>query len=1063
MGVRFSIGVYGTNGNVYFGANGGTISIVDDGSGANPSDEEIVAQINGAGCPGGKLSRNPAIAVDQSNGHVLAFDNEFGTAREYEASGACVTEFGSFTTALSRPERIAVDNSCALHEPPLSETTTPTCAQFNPSNGNAYIAFDDTKANTPDLWAFAPLSYGGEPPLAITAAATGLGSGNATLNGSVNPNGEVLLECKFEYLRETEYEQNIDDEVDPFLGAAEEDCAETAIGSGKEPVAVHADITGLDPERYRFRLVARNKSGRSDGDASLFGPPLATTKTAQPVFYDEATLRGEVDPSGLATEYHFEYGTAAGEYDHSTPVAQLPAGDGPVAVQAVLVGLQEGVEYYFRLVAENEAGEAFGAEQSFRALKRPDGDPCPNDQFRTGLGANLPDCRAYELVTPAETSGFTPHAAGNGSPGAGFTNWLVTPRGAGAGESLAYFSNGTLPGFDGNGFLDGYRARRGPGEHPPEGWSSEIFSPSYPEAVPGFDNVLSQQGVAADQLYSFWRIDPEETFPQTLAAGIYLRTPEGIADTQCTTPGHQPGRYELVGCGRLGADPDAQSRFLSPGGAHVIFASAKELETGAAPAPAVAIYDRAAGASSATVISVKPQDLDEDGKGDPFAAGESATYIASSEDGTATLFKVGGVLYLHRGAQSTEIAASPNTFAGLSRDGTRVFYAAAASGDAPATLRACDLEAAGPCSASPARVEIAANSIFLNVSADGSKVFFSSKDAIPGTTANENGETALPGERNLYEWDWTTKATSFIARLHPDDFVLAGFGAIPGMNLARWTAAVNPGGSGPAHSPARSTPDGGVLVFQSHAQLTSYDNEAGGKRHGEIYRYEPAAAPGGRLLCVSCDPTGAPPSADAMLQDIRTGTNVDATTVIPNLVDAGTEVFFQSPDRLLPEDANSVVDVYEWQAEGEDCETGEGCLGLISSGQGEQPSFLFSMSADGQDVFFTTREKLVGADVPGSPSIYDARVGGGIPEQLIVGECQGDACQGQGSAPPALPAPVSTAPGDGNVKDTRPRRCPKGKRKVKRAGKVKCVKRHGRKQSGKGSRRPAGNERKAQR
>ena len=40
----------------------------------------------------------------------------------------------------SRPNYLAVDNNCALHEPPLTATTTPTCEAFDPSSGDVYVA-----------------------------------------------------------------------------------------------------------------------------------------------------------------------------------------------------------------------------------------------------------------------------------------------------------------------------------------------------------------------------------------------------------------------------------------------------------------------------------------------------------------------------------------------------------------------------------------------------------------------------------------------------------------------------------------------------------------------------------------------------------------------------------------------------------------------------------------------------------------------------------------------------------------------------------------------------------
>ena len=1007
-----TIDVCGASGNVYLGENPGRISVI------NAAGTEFLARITGAGSPTGKGPvSNPAIAVDQSNCHVLGFDNHAGAAQEYDAAGGFVAEFafpepqGFSKEQASEFFGIAVDNS------------------GGPSEGRAYVAFDDHKLETPDLWAFAPLSYGALPQ-AITGIADGVGGGNATLRGTVNPHGFELSECKFEYLLDSAYLENLENEEFAFKGAKEEDCAETLaeIGKGSAPVAVHADLSGLDPEaRYRFRLAAKNKfPGRSEGKAGLFGPPLITAKSALPVLYKEATLRASIDPSGLASEYHFEYvsqehfeaeGFAGAQ---STPASKLAPGDGPVAVAASLTGLAEGTAYRFRAVAGNEAKAVVeGPDLAFTTLLRRPPKACPNAEYRTGLSANLPDCRAYELVTPAETKGLRPEAVGTGNPSVGFSNWLITPRGEGAGDRVAYFTFGTLPGFDGNGFLDGYRAQRGEGEHPEEGWRNELFGPTYQEAVPDYTFQPRQQNVAADQLYSFWSIEPAEALPGTLPKGIYLLTPNGATNLKCNPKLLQQADFELVGCGSLGTDTEAKSRYLSPGGAHVIFSSKAHLEEGVPPAgTAEALYDRAAGSEAAQVISRPPG-------GGAFGAGEDATYVTATEDGSTVLFKVGGTLYLRRGGQTTEIAEGPSAFAGVSEDGGRVFYAATGSitphgNPKPATLYVCDVEA-GPCAGTGAHAptEIAEESVFVDVSADGSRAFFTATG-------------------NLYSWDFETQTTGFVSPLDPQDFT--GFGGLAEMTLDGWTKAINPGGggfSGRALAPVRSTPGGETFVFQSHAQLSAYDN--GGR--GEIYRYDPAAEAGEELLCVSCDPTGSPPSADAMLLD--TGAGVDSRTAVPNLTDDGKEVFFQSPDRLLPEDANSATDVYEWQAKGAgECKRGGGCLALISSGQGELDSTVYGMSADGHDVFFLTRDKLVGADVSGSPSIYDARVEGGIPDPPAKEVCHGDACQGQGSQPPALAGPASTAPGTGDAGPEPSLRCAKGKRKVRRHGKDLCVKAH---------------------
>jgi hypothetical protein len=95
----------------------------------------------------------------------------------------------------------------------------------------------------------------------------------------------------------------------------------------------------------------------------------------------------------------------------TTPAVDLGAGsEETVDVGQDLTKAQPGRGYHYRLLATNNtAGDPTvdGAEQTLTVpAPIPSQEPsCTNQQFRSGLSALLPDCRAYEQVTPAEKEG----------------------------------------------------------------------------------------------------------------------------------------------------------------------------------------------------------------------------------------------------------------------------------------------------------------------------------------------------------------------------------------------------------------------------------------------------------------------------------------------------------------------------------------------------------------------------------------------------------------------------------------------------------------------------------
>ena len=184
-----------------------------------------------------------------------------------------------------------------------------------------------------------------------------------------------------------------------------------------------------------------------------------------------------------------------------------------------------------------------------------------------------------------------------------------------------------------------------------------------------------------------------------------------------------------------------------------------------------------------------------------------------------------------------------------------------------------------------------------------------------------------------------------------------------------------------------------------------------------------------------------------------------------NLSADGDRVFFQTTEPLLAADTNgaegcaeeggsqnanlSCQDAYEWEAEGSgSCQVAThegGCLYLLSSGKSPQASFFLGASESGEDAFIATAEpNLVRQDQDGLFDVFDARVGGGFAAQNRIAPppCEEEGCKGPVPAAPTAQTPATaTQAGPGNAKPPKPKRCPKGRRRVEKHGKVRCVKR----------------------
>ena len=183
----------------------------------------------------------------------------------------------------------------------------------------------------------------------------------------------------------------------------------------------------------------------------------------------------------------------------------------------------------------------------------------------------------------------------------------------------------------------------------------------------------------------------------------------------------------------------------------------------------------------------------------------------------------------------------------------------------------------------------------------------------------------------------------------------------------------------------QTTPDGDFALFRTIQPLTGFDSVG----HYEIFRYDAASE---AHACVSCTPTGLAPAHDAVLASNGSSMSDDG------------RVFFSTDEPLVLRDTNSRSDAYEWKS---------GRIELISTGSSSFDSGLLSVTSDGRDVFFFTREVLAANDHNGPlMKLYDARVDGGFFRIAPPPPCAAsDECHGPGSQAAPVPA-IGTLEGD---------------------------------------------------
>lgn len=780
----------------------------------------------------------------------------------------------------------------------------------------------------------------------------------ATLRAKTDLRGKTVTVCEFEWGTTTSYGNSVA-------------CDALPAGSGK--IMVSADLTPVAASSvYHSRLVLTTAEGHQSVSADLEWqhpdlPEATTLGTGPQTRAGTAVLGGLVDPNGTSdTRYYIEYSTDSGLADPSffPPGKDANAGEGTTAerVSQMVTGLELDQTYYFRLVAETGAGRAEGATLSFQTFEKPSAPQpgaCANEEFRQGPSSRLPDCRAWERISPADKNGGLTVPGKTVATEDGtrvlFQAKMVLEDSKSYGLTNTYLADRTDEGWS---TVTKQEAAALPPNAVSSDWNYRSWTSDLNWLV-GYARNIQLPGIETDYNDALYLHDVEQNSTRAVAVGDRKTTAAGIFSASGRDFFTAENSPVLVFKG-MNLPVDEGTRY--PGSA-IYWWSAREGTT-------LASHDQDGNLVSVPNLGQsKIYATSPDGEKALWAPGPTADlYVARRHASALRVTTADGVS--QPGSTNVRIEAWTPDLRFVYFSSTQQFTADAMAGR---NLYRYDTESQQLENLAPNVVGGSEPRGIANLTDNGEHIFFyADAQLAPGAAA---------GGIKLYHW-------------YDDDIELVTNNASLDFNSGmRFTD--------PSYDRlSRVSSDGRFFLFAHRGSTTGTAMESVVDADGNrvLFRYDSLE---GRLDCVSCDPRTHKVTSDAYL--------TQGAVFMPNLnfdvpppgeryhMSEDGKVMFTTKQRLASEDADSTFDTYLW----------DGAIQLLTSGKSQAPEWAETATEDFRDIYVHSYRQLVPADTDNAADLYVARVGGGIASQQTRPQparpsCEGSGCQGLGAAPPVI-------------------------------------------------------------